>query len=108
MASLEEKKLLEKLALGSLDGMVGDEREYREYHSVYCGKIIQGGIPISYRQEKPTGEYEAGRDERLEEVFDTEEQKLEFLRRYGWLMEDPDVRAYSARYKSNRHDKNRN
>ena len=25
--------------------------------------------------------------------------KLEFLQRYGWLTDDDDVRAYSAKYK---------
>ena len=30
----EEKGLLAKLASGNLDGMVGDEREYRGYKSV--------------------------------------------------------------------------
>ena len=36
----EEKNLLAKLASGVLDGMVGDEREYRGYRSVFCGKYI--------------------------------------------------------------------
>ena len=31
----EERNLLDKLASGLLDGMVGDEREYRGYKSVY-------------------------------------------------------------------------
>ena len=36
----EEKGLLAKLASGVLDGMVGDERVYRGYKNVYCGKYI--------------------------------------------------------------------
>ena len=98
MNSQEEQRLLEKLASGSLDGRVGDEREYREYRSIYCGMLIKDGIPISYRQDAPSG----SEKERLENTFETDETKLEFLRRYGWLMEDKDVKAYSARYKTRR------
>ena len=43
----EEKKLLAKLASGVLDGMVGDEREYRGYRSVFCGKYIMNGEPVA-------------------------------------------------------------
>lgn len=45
----EEKGLLDKLASGVLDGMVGDERVYRGYKNVYCGKYIKDGEPVSYR-----------------------------------------------------------
>ena len=50
----EEKNLLAKLASGVLDGMVGDEREYRGYRSVFCGKYIKDGEPVSYRQGEST------------------------------------------------------
>ena len=30
----------------------------------------------------------------------TDEQKLEFLRKFGWLMKDEAVRSYSAKFKS--------
>ena len=36
---------------------------------------------------------------REEEHYDTDDRKLEFLQRYGWLTDDDDVRAYSAKYK---------
>ena len=100
----EENNLLQKLASGSLDGMVGDEREYRGYRSVYCGKYIKNGDPVSYRQGEGSrffngkeNEWIAGKRE--EEHFDTDDRKLEFLQRYGWLMDDEDVKAYSAKYK---------
>lgn len=41
----EELNLLAKLAIGALDGMVGDEREYRGYKSVYCSKYIKDVPP---------------------------------------------------------------
>jgi len=109
MRTPEEQNLLDKLASGILDGMVGDEREYRRYHSIYCGKMIRNGIPILYRQENPTRFFDGQKNHssaanREEEAFDSDERKLEFLRRYGWLIDDKEVRAYSARYKPGRND----
>ena len=100
----EEHNLLAKLESGDLDGMVGDEREYRGYRSVYCGKYIKDGIPVSYRQGQSERFFNGHENERIpgkreEEHFDTADRKLEFLQRYGWLMDDPEVRAYSAKYK---------
>ena len=100
----EEKNLLEKLASGLLDGMVGDEREYRGYRSVFCGKYIKNGEPVSYRQGESTrffngkeNEWLAGKRE--EEHFDTDEKKLGFLQKFGWLIDDEDAKAYSAKFK---------
>jgi hypothetical protein len=100
----EEKNLLEKLASGVLDGMVGDEREYRGYKSVFCGKYIKDGEPVSYRQGESTRFFNGKENERIpgkreEEHYDTDDRKLEFLQRYGWLTDDEDVRAYSAKFK---------
>ena len=44
-------------------------------------------------------ENERAPSKREEEHFDTPERKLQFLQRYGWLISDPDVRAYSAKFK---------
>ena len=100
----EEKGLLAKLASGVLDGRVGDEREYRGYKSVFCGKYIKDGVPISYRQGESTRFFNGKENERIpgkreEDRFETDDQKLDFLRRYGWLTRDDDVKAYSAKYK---------
>lgn len=100
----EENNLLQKLASGILDGMVGDEREYHGYRSVYCGKYITNGEPVSYRQGEGSRFFNGKENEwipgkREEEHFDTDDRKLEFLQRYGWLMDDEDVKAYSAKYK---------
>ena len=45
----EEKRLLTKLASGLLDGMVGDERVYRGYKNVYCGKHTRTIFSASQR-----------------------------------------------------------
>ena len=100
----EERNLLQKLARGKLDGMVGEEREYRGYRSVFCGKYIKDGEPVSYRQGESERFFNGKENERTpgkreEEHFDTDDRKLKFLQRYGFLMEDPDARAYSAKFK---------
>lgn len=100
----EEKKLLAKLASGVLDGMVGDEREYRGYRSVFCCKYIKNGEPVAYRQGESSRFFNGKENERVpgkrvEEHFDTDDRKLEFFQRYGWLTDDEDVKAYSAKYK---------
>lgn len=102
--TVEETRLLDKLASGALDGAVGDEREYRSYRSVLCGMRVSDGIPIAYRQWKPADSvYDQiqsdAHDYQEEKHYDTDERKLEFLQRFGWLMDDDDVRAYSAKYK---------
>lgn len=100
----EEKNLLLKLASGILDGMVGDERVYRGYRNVYCGKYIKDGVPVSYREGESSRFFNGKENERIpgkreEERYVTDEQKLNFLQRYGWLTDDDDVKAYSAKFK---------
>lgn len=100
----EEKGLLAKLASGVLDGLVGDEKIYPGYKKVYCGKYIKDGEPVSYRQTESSKFFNGKENERYpgkrsEEHFDTDECKLEFLQKYGWLMDDKDVRKYSAKFK---------
>ena len=102
--SSEEKGLLANLASGILDGMVGDERVYGTHKHVYCGKYIKDGEPVSYRQGESTRFFNGKENERIpgkreEEHYDTDDRKLEFLQRYGWLTDDDDVRAYSAKFK---------
>jgi hypothetical protein len=85
--------------------MVGNEREYRGYKSVFCGKYIKDGEPVSYRQTESSKFFNGKENERYpgkrsEEHYNTDECKLEFLREYGWLMKDNDARQYSARFKS--------
>lgn len=103
----EEMTLLAKLASRALDGMVGDERVYRGYRNVYCGKYIRNGIPVSYRQGESSRFFNGKENEtipgaRQEEHFDTDDRKLEFLQKYGWLMDDEEVKAYSAKFKPTR------
>lgn len=100
----EEQSLLKKLASGVLDGMVGNEKIYHGYKDVYCGKYIKNGIPVSYREGESTKFFNGKENEKIsgkrdEEYFDTEDKKIDFLRRFGWLIDDEDVKKYSAKFK---------
>jgi len=100
----EEKGLLAKLASGALDGMVGNEKTYSGYKNVYCGKYIKDGVPVSYRQGESSRFFNGKKNERIpgsrtEERYDTDDRKLEFIQKYGWLTDDDDAKAYSAKYK---------
>lgn len=102
--SKEEINLLSLLARGLLDGMVGDEKVYSGYRNVYCGKYIKDGIPVSYREGESTRFFNGKENERIpgkcvEELYDTDTRKLSFLQHYGWLINNPEVRAYSAKFK---------
>lgn len=100
----DEKHLLEKLKSGSLDGFVGSKQIFSIYKQVCCGKYIKRGEPVSYREGSATRFFNNRVSElipgnRKEKHFDTDERKLEFLQRYGFLIDDKEVKAYSAMYK---------
>ena len=99
----EEKSLLAKLASGMLDGMVGDDLTTSGGSTVW--KSIKNGIPGNYKQG-PGGKFFNGKEnERYSGVlhtlreWKTDDEKLEFLQRFGWLMSDADVKAYSSKFK---------
>ncbi len=103
--SAEENRVLQLLEDGELDGTVGDYRTYRRFRSVLCGRYIQDGIPVFFQEGKlpaAVSDKDEDSDElyREEVRYDTTEGKLEFLRKYGWLIDNDEVRRYSARYKS--------
>lgn len=102
----EEKGLLRKMASGVLDGIVGDHLFTSGGSSVW--KAIKNGVPAMFKQG-PGGKIFNGKEnERFEGVLHTlqewvsDEQKLDFLRKFGWLMDDTAVKAYSAKFKPNK------
>lgn len=102
--TVEEKNLLSKLSQGLLDGMVGRELIYGGYSKVYCGKYIKDGIPYSYREGEGSKFFNGKENERISgkrevESYDTNDAKLSFLQKYGWLIDDDDAKSYSAKYK---------
>ena len=99
----EEKSLLRRLASGVFDGIVGDSIETSGGSTVW--KEIKSGIPKQFKKG-PGGKIFNGREnERYEGVLHTldewvtDEEKLAFLRKYGWLIKDAAVKAYSKKFK---------
>lgn len=104
--SKEEKDLLERMAAGLLDGFVGNDLTTTGGSTVW--KSIKNGVPAMFKQG-PGGKFFNGKEnERYEGILHTlqkwvtDEEKLEFLRKYGWLMDDEFVKAYSAKFKPRR------
>ncbi len=99
----EEKELLKRMSLGELDGFVGDMLTTDGGSSVW--KTIKNGLPVMLKQG-PTRKFFNGKEnEKIPGIlhtlqeWSTDEQKLEFLRKFGWLMKDSAVKAYSAKFK---------
>lgn len=99
----EEKKLLQKMASGALDGIVGDNITISGGSTVW--KSIKNGLPAMFKQG-PGGKFFNGKENECYEgvlhtlqKWATDDEKLQFLRKFGWLMQDTDVKAYSAKFK---------
>ncbi len=99
----EEKNLLRKLASGVLDGIVGNTLTTSGGSIVRT--IIKDGLPVMTKRgpggkffDGKENEYFEGALKKLQEWV-TDEEKLQFLRKFGWLMKDAEVKAYSAKFK---------
>ena len=98
----EEKGLLGKLASGALDGVVGNDITAGKS---IVWKSIKNGIPTMFKQGPSKRFFNGKENERIEgtlhtlQEWITDEEKLEFLRKFGWLMKDTAVKAYSAKFK---------
>ena len=96
----EERELLKRMDAGELDGMVGDMFQTDGGSTVWT--IIKNGIPVRFKQG-PGGKFFNGKEnERYEGVLHTlakwmtDEERLDFLRKFGWLIHDAAVNAYSC------------
>lgn len=102
----EEKNLLKKLASGALDGFVGNDLTTSGGSTIW--KTIKNGVPVMFKQGPSKRFFNGKENERIEGVLHTlqewitDEDKLEFLQKFGWLMNDSDVKAYSAKFKPKR------
>ena len=87
-----EKKLLEKLAQGALDGFVLPDIQWKS-DGLICRRMIVGGIPyyISFMEKPAYGNIAFI----IEQYYETDEMKLWFLKRNGDKMSDPDVIEYA-------------
>ena len=99
-----EKLVLEKLGKGMLDGIVGKDYHTGGYATVTFRKVIKDGIPQIIRfgadskffNNKETVKV-AGKQ--TVQLIESAAEKLQFLQKYGWLIDDPDAKAYSAFFK---------
>lgn len=105
---MEEKRLenviLEKLQKGLLDGVIGNDFVTGGRGKVTYRKIIEDGVPKILRLGAERKYFDNRENIRVagkvtSHVFNTNEEKLYFFKKYGWLMKDPDVLAYSALFK---------
>lgn len=94
----EERELLKRMDAGELDGMVGDMFQTDGGSTVWT--IIKNGIPVRFKQG-PGGKFFNGKEnERYEGVLQTlakwmtDEERLDFLRRFGWLIHDAAVSIF--------------
>lgn len=102
-----ERIVLEKLNKGLLNGIVGNDFVTGDYAKVTFRKIIKDGIPQILRFGADSKFFNNKENVRVPgkesvELFKTVGDQLSFLQKYGWLMDDPDVKAYSALFKPNK------
>jgi hypothetical protein len=102
-----EKIVLEKLNNGSLDGLVGNDFVTGDYAKITVRKIIKDGIPQILRFGADSKFFDNKENVKVPgkksvELLKTVAEKIDFLRKYGWLINDSDVKAYSALFKPNK------
>ncbi|WP_368254722.1 hypothetical protein [Clostridium paraputrificum] len=99
-----EKIVLEKLNKGFLDGIVGNDLVTGDYAKVTIRTIIKDGMPQILRFGADRKFFDNKENIKVPgktsvKLFKTIAEKLDFLQKYGWLIDDPDVKAYSALFK---------
>lgn len=99
----EERELLKRMDAGEFDGIVGNMFQTDGGSTVWI--TIKDGIPTRFKQG-PGGKFFNGKEnERYEGVLHTlkkwvtDEERLDFLRKLGWLIHDVAVNAYSEKFK---------
>ena len=87
-----EKRLLEKLTNGQLDGFISPDLHWKPDGEI-CRRMIVGGIPyyISFLEKTEFGSATFI----VNQYYETDEMKLWFLKQNGHLMSDPDAIEYS-------------
>ena len=88
-----EKKLLEKLKQGLLDGFILPDLQWKS-DGLISRRMIVGGIPyyISFMEKPDHGNVSFV----IDQYYETDEMKLWFLKQNGHLMSDPEVVEYSS------------
>lgn len=102
----EEKVLLERMSSGAFDGQVGSDF-FTDGGSVVW-TAIKNGIPQRFKQG-PSKRFFNGKENEIIagvlhtlQTWKTDEEKIHFLRKFGFLIKDAAVCAYSAKFKPTR------
>lgn len=98
-----EQMILEKMEKGLLDGMVGNDFIPSGCKTIHR-KIIKDGIPQILKMGPDSKYFDNKENIRVagkvtKKLLNSVTEKLEFIQKYGWLMNDPDAKAYSALFK---------
>lgn len=102
----EEKSLLQRLATGVFDGMVGNDCYTNGGSRVWTA--IKDGTITQFKQGPGSKYFDGKENVRVEGVLHvlrrwrTDEEKIEFFRRFGFLLKDTAAKAYSAKFKPKR------
>lgn len=99
-----EKIILEKLDRGLLDCVVGNDFATGDHAKVTIRKIIKDGIPQILRFGASSKFFDNKETVRVAgkksvQLLETTAEKLDFFKKYGWLIDDLDVKNYSALFK---------
>ncbi len=99
----EENELLKRLSNGEFDGIIGNIGTTMGGSTVW--KEIKNGIPMVFKLG-PGGKFFNGKENEIfggvlhkQAEYLNDEDKLWFLKKFGWLLEDDLVRKYSAKFK---------
>lgn len=99
----EEKNILKLFAEGLLDGQVGKDLITDGGSTVWTS--IHKGIIARYKEgpgarifDGKENWHKAGKRHVLQE-WKTDEEVLSFFQKFGWLIDNADVKAYSAKFK---------
>lgn len=99
----EEKNLLTRLKAGEFDGLVGDDLWTPGGSRVWTA--IKDGIPARYKEGPGQRFFNGKENEHIPGVrhvlqeWVTDDDKIGFLRKLGFLINDSAVKDYSAKYK---------
>lgn len=102
----EEKKIIAKVLSGVLDGQVGDDF-FTDGGSTVWTMITNGRI-TRYKQGPGKKFFNGKENEFIEgtkhvlQEWITEDEILTFVQKFGFLIDDLDIKAYSARFKPKR------
>ena len=99
----EEQTILKMLKDGLLDGFVGDDLITSGKSTVW--KQIKNGVPQMLKQGPGSKFFDGKENTRIEgklhilQEWVSDEEKLQFFQKFGWLMDNDVVKKYSAKFK---------